>query len=71
VEEKLNSARHCDTTTEGGPKAPVASCFDRGSVEGCCHTTGQPHTRHVSFVIYIDVHRDVAACTAGSTFLWV
>jgi hypothetical protein len=71
VEEDLNSARHRDTTAEGRLKAPVASCLDRGSVEVCFHTTGQPHARNVSFVVYIDVHRDVATRTVGSSLLWV
>jgi hypothetical protein len=71
VEEELNSARHSDTTTEGRPKAPVAGCLDCGSVEKRCHTMGQPHARNVSLAIYVNVHRDVAARTAGGSLLWV
>jgi hypothetical protein len=71
VKEKLDSARHRDTSAERGAKAPVTGCLDRGPVEGRCHTTGQPHARDISFAIYIDVHRDIAAHAAGSSFLWV
>jgi hypothetical protein len=71
VEEKLDSARHPDTTAEGRPKVPAAGCLDCGSVEDRCHTVGQPHARNVSFLIYVDVNRDVAVRTAGSSLLWV
>jgi hypothetical protein len=71
VEEKLDSARHRDAITKRGSKAPVAGGIERRAVEGRCHATHDPHPCDVPLRIDIDLHRDVAACAAGSSFLWV
>lgn len=68
MEEKLDSARHRDSSAERWSKTPVARRLNGSSVEGRVHAMHDPDSGDVPLGIDIDVHGYVSARAAGGCF---